>query len=182
MGDFPAPGTDVGPKSLDEAETYRWKFSSPEFIRFAQTLLKINSPTGHTGVIWQRSEIKFGQITDGTTYTYLLGEKNLNPDHYEDCLVGNDDQSMYNGFDRDNLRSTFLWRAGSEGVGVPFAPPRPDTLGAEFTWSFGGPHPSGWIALFCDGSVQFLPYDMELILHQHFGNRLDGNTIDRGKL
>jgi prepilin-type processing-associated H-X9-DG protein len=48
--------------------------------------------------------------------------------------------------------------------------------------TFGGPHPGGWIALFCDGSVRFLPYSMELLIHQYFGNRLDGNVIDNGLL
>jgi hypothetical protein len=129
-------------------------------------------------VIFQRSEIKFSQITDGTTYTYLLGEKNLDPNHYEDCRIGNDDQSMYNGHDRDNLRSTLVWRRNLENVGQPIWPPRPDTPGVEYRWSFGGPHSGGWVALFCDSSVRFLSYDMELKNHQRFGNRVDGETID----
>jgi hypothetical protein len=182
FGDVPYFESDIGPTTLAGAETYRWLHSGPAFVLIAKNNFKSQSPTGHSGVIYQRSEIKFSQITDGTTYTYLLGEKNLNPDHYEDCLVGNDDQSMYNGHDRDNLRSSLVWRVGFENVGQPRWPPRPDTPGLEHTWGFGGPHPGGWVALFCDGSVQFLPYDMDYFIHQNFGNRLDGNVIDRGRL
>jgi hypothetical protein len=117
----------------------------------------------------------------------LLGEKNANPDRYEDCEIGNDDQSMYNGHDRDNLRSTFCFRSGFEITdrgkpGWPRWPPMPDTPGLEWTWGFGGPHPGGWVAVFCDGSVQFLSYEIDPFIHQNFGNRLDGNTIDRGRL
>jgi type II secretory pathway pseudopilin PulG len=182
LGDINALDSDIGPRTLEDYDRHTWKFSGPGFINWVRNTLKINSPTGHTGVIFQRSEIQFSQITDGTTFTYLLGEKNANPDHYEDCLVGNDDQSMYNGHDRDNVRSTHCWRPGFENQGRAAWPPRPDTPGLEYTWGFGGPHPSGWVALFCDGSVQFLPYDMEPLIHQNFGNRLDGNVIDRGQL
>jgi hypothetical protein len=90
---------------------------------------------------------------------------------------------MYNAQDRDNLRTTHCWRPGQDMTTIrPAWPPRPDTPGFEYTWGFGGAHPSGWVASFCDGSVQFLPYDMEPIIHQNFGNRLDGNAIDRSLL
>lgn len=182
FGDVGSFDSDIGPRSIEEAENYRWKQSGPQFTLWAQKVYRSLSPTGHSGVIYQRSEIKFSQITDGTTYTYLLGEKNLDPDRYEDCDTGNDDQSMYNGHDRDNLRSTLVWLPGREHVGRPRVPPEPDTPGVEFTWNFGGPHPGGWVAMFCDGSVRFLPYSMEPTIHQRFGNRLDGEVIDLAEL
>jgi prepilin-type N-terminal cleavage/methylation domain-containing protein len=182
LGDIFALGSDVGPKSLADYDTYPWKYSGPNFVRMAEVNLKSTSGTGHTGVIYQRSEIKYAQITDGLSSTYLLGEKNLDPDHYEDSLTGNDDQSMYNGHDRDNLRSTFVWVPGFEGVGKPRWMAQPDTPGVEFTWSFGGPHVGGWTALFCDGSVHFLTYQMDPIVHSRLGNRQDGNPIDSNEL
>jgi hypothetical protein len=135
------------------------------------------SPTGHTGVIYQRSEIKFAQITDGTSQTYLLGEKNINADHYDTGLVGNDDQSMYLGQNEDNLCATFQWSPNAIGVGPPRCQPKPDTPGFNYKMTFGGPHPGGWVALFCDNSARFLNYDMDPITHQRLGNRLDGNVI-----
>lgn len=135
-----------------------------------------------TGVIFQRSEIKIRQITDGTSYTYLLGEKNLDPNHYVDCETGNDDQSMYNGYDKDNLRAADVWLPGFEGKGAPIRPPEPDTPGVLRDWSFGGPHPGGWIALFCDGATRFLSYDMDPDLHQNFGNRKDGRVTSMSGL
>jgi prepilin-type processing-associated H-X9-DG protein len=61
-------------------------------------------------------------------------------------------------------------------------PARPDTPGVEYTWSFGGPHSGGWMALFCDGSVHFMSYDMADLNHQRLGSRLDGENIDLGQL
>jgi prepilin-type N-terminal cleavage/methylation domain-containing protein len=163
-GDLLSPGTDVGPSSLDRAATYRWKY--------------IN---GQTGVVYQRSEIKFAQITDGSTYTYLFGEKNLNPDQYLTGLAGNDDQSMYNGHDRDNIRYTYVQVHAPTGK-VFGHPLTPDTPGLEFTWNFGGPHPGVWIPLYCDGSVRTMSYDLYPEIHRWLGNRNDGNTIDTGQL
>jgi prepilin-type N-terminal cleavage/methylation domain-containing protein len=171
-------GTDEGPPSLAEAATYGWKFSGDAFIAFWSKPARLPGFEGMTGVIFQRSEIKLREITDGTTHTYLLGEKNVDPDHYEDGIPGNDDQSMYNGYDKDNLRAADVWVAGSENKGQPIRPPVPDTAGVLYDWSFGGPHPTGWVALFCDGSVRFLPFDMAPGLHQNFGTRNDGNVID----
>jgi hypothetical protein len=184
LGDVGSLGTDVGPKTLAEAATYPWKFSGPAFVLNCQNQRKSQSPTGDTGVIHQRSEIELRHITDGTSHTYLLGEKNVNPDYYyystdANGTAGNDDQSMYNGYDKDTLRSTFVWLKGYENIGAGQWLPKPDTAGAKnHDWGFGGPHPNGWMALFCDGSVRFLPYDMTGIVHQQLGNRLDGETID----
>jgi prepilin-type N-terminal cleavage/methylation domain-containing protein len=180
MGDYAyaGRGTDEGPRTLDLAATYAWKFSGQDFINRSRLQFKDPTFNGLTGVIFQRSEIKIGQITDGTTHTYLIGEKNLMADHYDDGAPGNDDQSMYNGHDRDNLRSTFVWYPGFENKGPPQCPAVPDTVGNEYCeWNFGGPHAGGWIAVFCDGSVRFLSYDMKPDVHQNFGNRKDGNPI-----
>ena len=178
-GDFAAFGmtTDVGPANLAEAATYAWKCSGSGLDLYRRRFPAFKDMTG---VIFQRSEVKIRQITDGATYTYLLGEKNLDPNHYEDCLTNNDDQSMYNGYDRDNIRGADNWLPTALNQGNPGRPAVPDTPGSALTaiyeWNFGGPHPGGWIALFCDGSVHFLTYDMDALLHQNFATRNDGRV------
>ena len=99
---------DVGPDSVAGYDSYAWK-QSGKAVAAMRGNWGSKSPNGNTGVIWQRSTIKFSQITDGTAHTYLIGEKNLNPDHYEDGTLSNDDQSMYLGHNEDNLCATGLY-------------------------------------------------------------------------
>lgn len=171
---------DVGPDTIADYDTYRWVHSGPRFIQYARGQLKSLSPTGHTGVIWQRSQTTMQQITDGTSHTYLLGEKNLDPNHYDDGLQGNDDQSMYLGHNEDNLCATFMWAPGASHITPPKCVPHPDTPGVQYKLTFGSAHVGGWFALFCDGSVHFMSYDMEPLVHEYLGNRLDGESVDPG--
>jgi prepilin-type N-terminal cleavage/methylation domain-containing protein len=165
------PGfTEEGPASLADAETYDWC---------------CEMPTIETGIVFQRSTIRIGQITDGTTYTYLYGEKNLDPTCYDSSECYNDDQSMYNAMDKDNVRFTFVGYINGVLSLQNSHLPAPDTRAPPGTdpgrineWSFGGPHPGGWQVVFCDGSVHFLSYEMDPIMHRWLGNRRDDNVID----
>jgi Protein of unknown function (DUF1559) len=46
----------------------------------------------------------FQNFTDGTSSTYLIGERNINPDHYATGSASDDDQNYQVGWDRDVLR------------------------------------------------------------------------------
>ena len=168
LGDLSFEANDIGPSSYEAAATHRWLHSGPDFLdRF---------PDGHTGVIFQRSEIDLGDIPDGTSKTYLIGEKNLDPNYYDSGQAGNDDQSMYNGHDQDNLRMTSLNTTTTPPTSRH--PAKRDTVGFYSTYSFGGPHPAGFLVALCDGSVQTISYTIDPIVHQRFGNRLDGQVLD----
>lgn len=181
IGDLAFVGKDVGPASLADYDTHAWGYSGPIFV--AAVRPRSNCSTGHTGIVFQRSTIAFRQITDGTSHTYLFGEKNLQDDYYEDGGALNDDQSMYTGWDKDNVRSTAIsfLSSGALNSSASF-PPAPDSETPDqntnrYQWAFGSAHPGGWNAVFCDGSVHFLPYDMDLVIHRDLGNRQDGNPI-----
>jgi len=122
-----------------------------------------------TGVSFVRSEIKMADISDGTSCTYLVGEKNLNPDHYEDGTPGNDNSAMYVGQDVDMNRWTDLVIAG---------PPLQDTPGGYYPWKFGSAHSNGWGMALCDGSVQRISYTIDPEVHRCLGNRMDGFVLD----
>ena len=65
--------------------------------------------TNFDGVVHQHSQVELRQISDGLSKTYLIGEKFLESDHYEDGIATYDDQSYYIGFDRDtNLSSYYV--------------------------------------------------------------------------
>lgn len=179
LGDVDHFPNDNGPRSLAEYDSYEWQHSGPYLENLYSILC--NCSTVHTGVVFQRSEITFRQIKDGLSKTYLFGEKNVDPDHYEDGRTGNDDQGMYNGHDQDNLRTTFSDIHSTGHIRVaPAAPDITDIPAGALEYSFGGPHPSGWLAVFCDGSVHFMSYEMDREIHRWLGNRLDGIVINAG--
>lgn len=114
--------------------------------------------SGFTGVIFQRSTIKLTGIPNGTSNTFLAGEKYLNPDNYATGGDGGDNESMYVGMDNDISRDTN-------------APPLRDRKGLGDTFRFGSAHPGGLNMLYCDGSVRFTSYDTDAPVFQRAGNR-----------
>ena len=124
--------------------------------------------TGATGIFayWSFNRIK--AITDGLSKTYCVGEKWLGPQFYENGLSGGDDQVMYHGMDRDNLR----W-------GRTNMPPIPDTIGdnKDYDGNFGGPHSGVVLMGMCDGSVHGISFDIDPVTHGRLANRKDGEVV-----
>jgi prepilin-type N-terminal cleavage/methylation domain-containing protein/prepilin-type processing-associated H-X9-DG protein len=130
-----------------------------------------------TGISYQRSLTRVADITDGTSNTYLVGEKCMDPDHYRDGMTGGDDWSMYTAFQNDIGRSTY-YNADTKVAWIPLQ----DTPGAHCNDQFGSAHSSGINMSFCDGSVRSISYDIDAETHRCLGNRKDGKTIDGSKL
>jgi prepilin-type N-terminal cleavage/methylation domain-containing protein/prepilin-type processing-associated H-X9-DG protein len=111
-----------------------------------------------TGVIYQRAGIPLVWITNGTSNTFLAGEKYLNPNNYSNGADGGDNESMYAGFDNDVARDTA-------------SPPMKDNPGVGDTFRFGSAHTGGVNMLYCDGSVQFITYSVDPAVFKRAGNR-----------
>jgi len=122
------------------------------------------------GIIYFRSEIRFAHIEDGTSQTYLVGEKYVEHMHYEDGLSKGDNTSMYQGYDWDVVR----WANSGEPGTVPLQ----DTQAfpkASPPGNFGSAHGAGFLVGFCDGSVRLMNYNVEMIVHERLATRHDGN-------
>jgi hypothetical protein len=168
--DYAANFGDVGRGSVDPDSSgppvsalqpsYDWT----SIDNFARTL---------TGVIFVRSEVRGSQITDGTSNTFLLGEKHLDPQYYEagrpnSIEPRNDNQGAYTGGNWDNLR---VARQGMEPIRDTF------NAGESHYPRFGSAHASGWNVAICDGSVTFLTYEIDGITAGRFANRGDGQFV-----
>jgi prepilin-type processing-associated H-X9-DG protein len=136
-----------------------------------------------TGVIFYRSEIKGKRIVDGTTNTYLIGEKFLSPKVYEgptgfNATSQGDNQGAYVGFEWDNQRRA--WGPNSTVTDREIFQPRQDVDGvADFNrYAFGSAHAGGMNMAMCDGSVQTLSYDIDSDTHRYLANRLDGQVAE----
>ncbi|HOM18631.1 MAG TPA: DUF1559 domain-containing protein, partial [Thermoguttaceae bacterium] len=119
--------------------------------------------TQYTGVCYERSQVLISEIRDGTSNTYMVGEKYLNPDHYATGKDPSDDWSMYSGHQDDQHRVTHA-----------NARPKQDQLGLTDRISFGSAHPAGFQAVFCDGSARMISFSIDQELHRRLGHIKDG--------
>jgi prepilin-type N-terminal cleavage/methylation domain-containing protein len=121
------------------------------------------------GVVQQHKPVELREVSDGLSKTYLIGEKFLASNHYEDGGTSYDDQSLYIGYDRDTNLSAY------------FPPVRDEPqkrFDAELPFRFGSAHGSVFHIVFCDGSVRPSAYDIELEVHQSLGSRNGQEIVD----
>ena len=137
-----------GPTTYAQSENFSW----PELRNF-------------TGISANRSEIRIGQIIDGTSKTFLAGEKYLNPDHYATGIDAGDNENIYSGDDRDVVRFTKTLR------------PLQDRSGFAHTWAFGSAHGTGFHMAMVDGSVGPQSYSIDMVTYVRLSNRRDGQVI-----
>ncbi len=135
---------DLGPETLADAENgaYDWRDYDEA-----------------TGIFYPRSEVKISRISDGSSQTYLVGEKR--------CLVNGydwgDDQHAFLGHGNDTARYTSL--------DLPLAVDGEERGHKQF----GSAHASGCYFAFADGAVKLMTYDLDPEVHRRYGNRSDGD-------
>lgn len=144
---------DGGPPNLAAAERFNWCASSTGKTR-------PGCGTPMTGISFLRSEVGIHHVIDGTSQTYMIGEKYLDPLQYETGLDGADNETWCTGYNNDNYRSTF-------------EPPLQDTLGLSAGARFGGVHSGVFFMAYCDGHVEGVGFDIEPNVHRGRGNRTD---------
>jgi hypothetical protein len=129
------------------------------------------------GITFHVSEVKIGQIEDGTSKTLMVGEKYLMPEFYTTGAAAADDQHFWCGIDRDVNRylATVNPANGVENTGDAGTPER-DRLGLDWNWKFGSAHQQGWLAVFCDGHVTLIEYGADPRTLFGYGGRDDGKT------
>lgn len=133
------------------------------------------------GLAILRSEVPMAWITDGTSNTYMVGEKYLNPDSYLSGTDWADNESMYAGEDNDTNRTTYC------PVPLPVDydsdhTSMQDTPGVENDYTFGSAHAGSCNMCICDGSVRSISYTIDPETHRRLGNRADDLPIDPNKL
>lgn len=116
------------------------------------------------GVSHQCSQVRPVDIRDGVSKTYLVGEKYLDPRHYETGGSYRDDHSMLVGDDLD-MHAWTLVR------------PLQDRHGFNGHIEFGSAHPGGLNMAYADGAVRTVSYAVDAIVHLRSGSRSDGEVV-----
>lgn len=142
-----------------------------------------------TGVMYYRSQLEAQQIEDGTSSTYLVGEKWVPADGYEGTAGDNktigfswgENQSMYTGYEWDNHRVAWGPKAGAASTTAEFFQPAQDREGISPARIperiFGSAHAAAFNMVYCDNSVHPISYDIDYETHRRLANRLDGEPV-----
>jgi prepilin-type N-terminal cleavage/methylation domain-containing protein/prepilin-type processing-associated H-X9-DG protein len=170
------------------AETVPGGRVPPEFSREEGFCDDLSSKKFQTGISHYRSEVGLRRIEDGTSNTYMVGEKWLGIDLYEGTdgpsgtpgFSWGENQSMYNGWEWDQHRVAWNARWLNSTTDVEFHQPSQDqagVAGSDPEVKFGSAHAGGFNMVFCDGSVHSINYDIDYRTHAYLANRLDGQTV-----
>lgn len=111
-----------------------------------------------------------GKILDGTSKTMVVGEKRLHIDRYASG-AWHDDIGWTDGWDPDIIRYT------GYQPGQDVLPGAPNDPGGNIGYYFGSAHQVGIHAVFGDGHVQRITYDVALPVFNAMGHRSDGLAI-----
>jgi prepilin-type N-terminal cleavage/methylation domain-containing protein len=132
--------------------------------------------TPSEGWDWGTQHVNFALITDGAANTLLIAEKWLYTFWYDDRTTGDgsciDNEGWCNGWDNDSV--CFSSAARDDPV-----LPSPDSQkGPSCGFNFGSAHEGGFQAVFCDGSVHFLRYEINPKTWVNLCSRNDGQEVN----
>jgi prepilin-type processing-associated H-X9-DG protein len=124
---------------------------------------------GLTGISFTQSQVDVRRISDGTSNTYLMGEKSLPPLNYGETEDG--EAIIIRG-------DLGAWCASGSQHTIQgrYIHPRPDRRGGS-PYGYGSAHDAGFNMAFCDGSVRLVDYDIDPQLHLARANRNDGLVV-----
>jgi prepilin-type N-terminal cleavage/methylation domain-containing protein len=165
LGSNPTPGFATATCTYLNHNTFNWDS------------LRID-PNPYNGVIFVRSEVRPGDISDGLSNTYLVAEKCMNSQHYFDGSDVGDDEGVFNGFNGDVNRAAHPTLQPMRDVGGTRAE---DDAGLRY-WRLGSIHVNGFNSMFADGSVRMVGYDVDLRVHSALGTRAGGEVANKSEL
>jgi prepilin-type N-terminal cleavage/methylation domain-containing protein/prepilin-type processing-associated H-X9-DG protein len=129
------------------------------------------------GAVIVDNRVSFTSITDGTSQTLMVAEKFVPVNWYGGGYWGDDD-GPFTGWDPDTVRSTVNTASYCSNPLKDIQIERTDPRWKWCGFVLGSAHISGVNALFADGSVQRLRYDIPSMILNALGHRSDGLVLD----
>jgi prepilin-type processing-associated H-X9-DG protein len=117
-------------------------------------------------------------ILDGTSHTFVVGEKRLFTRNW-DSGDWHDDCGWADGWDPDTLRLTGFGQDhtgfGPDDTTIDGDDPDADK-DDDPGYHFGGAHPGGMNGLFVDGTVRFISWTIDRQIFDWLADRMDRNN------
>ena len=143
------------PNDFQEGDA--WRRQSAQTLASATFGVDYGLPALGNGLVHRMSEVAAGNVLDGLSNVYLIGEKYVNSEHYESGEDPGDDRPMMVGFSSSTIRWAWL-------------PPQADGP-IDLPKIFGSAHSGIWNAAFGDGSVRSLSFDIDPETHRNLAAR-----------
>jgi prepilin-type N-terminal cleavage/methylation domain-containing protein/prepilin-type processing-associated H-X9-DG protein len=134
-----------------------------------------------TGICFITSMVTMAAIEDGTSNTFLVGEKYLNPNDYNTGKDDGDSGPAYAGFDWCFARWALRSSTGDPANPYTYPAPRQDTAGYADPRGFGSAHSGAFNMGLCDGSVRSISYGIDTYTYGWLCDRNDKRVIDSNK-
>ena len=182
LNDYVSATPKGGTTRSEEFNPYNWDdessfwqgsiWSVPGSKRYYGVIVRANAwPPATKKSVGSSRPTTFGKIQDGGSKTMMCGEKRLIVERY---ATGDwhDDRGWSDGWDPDTVRSTNheygrdLTSAGDTPRGI-----------RDFGFHFGSTHDVGMHAVFADGAVHKIAYEIDRIIFDNMGNRQDGGAV-----
>ena len=125
---------------------------------------------GLNGVMYYNSKLKLANIDDGTSNTFLAGERYSLDQTYTSTQLLEDTRGW----------AWCNYNSGQDLLGDTNYPPnsRASTTGTNGRrTNFGSGHPGGANFLLCDGSVVFITNGINIVTYQRLSTPNDGNAV-----
>ena len=133
----------------------------------------------YNGVVYMRSEVKIAHVLDGTSNTYMVGEKNVRVQAYEGYNGDSDIHASNPSVDYGDAEGCF---SGGDANRSSRVLPFPDDPAAHLFEAWGSAHPGVFHMMFADGAVRPVSYSVDEDLHFYLGSRNGGETVERKDL
>jgi len=177
---FAAQSRSKAPLFLAQEKNWNWPNGptglNSEELEFPTTFWTDTDPEPFliTGIVFNRSKISFQHIPDGTSQTYLVGEKWQETEEVVDSAGS--DHPWAAGASDDSHRCGAFPPLQNFAVTEELHQQYVDDE-EPLDFRFGSPHMSGFHMAFCDGHVESVSFDIEITVHQLQANRTDGRIV-----